>query len=85
MYSEYFEEDEDESNDCPDWHSEFIAEVDEAIDLAACVEVDFDERVVPVEIEQLLEQQGGGDFGFLVGKDLQRVWMGLGCGYFSDG
>lgn len=49
------EKDEDDSNDGSYGHSILHIEVDESINLTACVEVYLYEGVVPVKVNQLLE------------------------------
>lgn len=63
LQSEYLEEDESDANYSPHGHSIFLVVVDEAVDLIAGIQIDFDEGVKPVEVDELLEQQRRSDFG----------------------
>jgi formylglycine-generating enzyme required for sulfatase activity len=64
LQPEYLQEDEDGAHDGTHRHPVLHVEVEEAVDLAARVEVDLDEGVVPVEIDQLLEEQRRSDLRF---------------------
>lgn len=52
-----FKHNEDDLDDDTNWHSVLHVEVEQPVDLAGRVQVEEHERVVIVEIEQLLEQQ----------------------------
>ena len=78
LQSKHLEEYEADSYNCLNWHSVAIVhlEVDESVNLAGSVEVYFYDGVVPVEVDELLEEEGRGDFWFC---DDEGVY--LGCGW----
>ena len=85
MQSEYFEKDEGNADDGTNGDAVFRFEIEEAEDLAARVEVDLDEGVEPVEVDELLEDQGRCDLGFCMKGWVHKVVIGFGCGYFKEG
>ena len=61
MKSEYLQNKENDAHNGPHRHSELHAEVHKPVDLAAGIEVQLDNGVVPVEVDELLEEKRGGD------------------------
>lgn len=57
LESEDFEHQEDTPHDGANRHSVLGVEVKEAVDLTACVEVEFHDGVVPIEVDELLEEK----------------------------
>lgn len=64
LQSKYLKEDKNYTHDRPHWYPEFTVEIKETIYLTACVQIDFDYRVVPIEVDELLEKERGCDFRF---------------------
>lgn len=75
LQSKNLEEYEADAYNRLNWHSVAIVhlEVDESVYLAGSVEVYFYDGVVPVKVDELLEEEGRGDFWFW---DDKRTYLG---------
>lgn len=73
LQPKYFKDCEDNAHNSPHWNSVLHVEVQETVDLAACEQVDFDDGIVPVEVDQLLKEQRRRDLRFCIDRTVHSV------------